>query len=275
MELNALIGHFRLAAETETRGLRCDLDGLSLAGVALLRKTAEGFASRRDDEVGALLLAAYGEVFDTQRLTRALSATAAALNRGDLALATIAAVHLRLPTLGKAEASRIAAVEDFLRKYNPDQPRDWHGRWTTEGDGPDGSSAAPTEGRSHWDGVSRPSGGRLIQTDGDTSDDYENNEPPPWEGRVEPEPPPSTNIPEVPEGWDQIEDGAFVRRPTLRNGQPWPEADATAVRRILARGPPGAPPPTMWVYVPLDGKGPDLIGSDENGDFEQPPATAR
>src|SRR5258708_2547039 len=130
MELDALLRRFRLAAEPETWGLRSDPAGLFLANVPLLRKTAEGFALRRHDEVRALLLAAYGEVPDTGRLTKALSAAAAALNGGDFALAMIAALHLRLPELDAAAASRIAAVEDFLAKYDPDEPRDWRGRWT-------------------------------------------------------------------------------------------------------------------------------------------------
>jgi hypothetical protein len=289
MELDALIRRFRLAAKPETRGLRCGPDGLSLAGVSLLRKTADGFALRAPEEVGALMLAAYGEITDGDRLARGLRATAIALNRGDFDLAMVAAVHLRLPDLDAGAASRIAAVEDFLAKYDPNEPRDWRGRWTTGGGGTGVPVAKPSRGRaqsptntesaakpeSRWDGVSHPTGGHLVQTGGGSSDDYGNNEPQPWEGQLEPQPPPAINPPKVSEGWDRVEDGAIVRRPTLANGQPWPEADAAVVRRILARGPAGTPPPTMWVYIPLDGKGPDLVGSDRTEEFNQPEGYAK
>jgi hypothetical protein len=64
-----------------------------------------------------------------------LGAIATALNGGDFALAAIAAVHTRTPELGPAAATRLANAEQELTKYNynPDEPRDWHGRWTTGG----------------------------------------------------------------------------------------------------------------------------------------------
>ena len=47
----------------------------------------------------------------------------------------IAAVHTRTPELGPEAAVRLADADRELTKYNynPDEPRDWHGRWTSEG----------------------------------------------------------------------------------------------------------------------------------------------
>ena len=283
--MDAIFHRFRLAAGPGVQGLRCDADGLSLAGVPLLRKSAAGFAVRESEEVGALMLAAYGEVFDPDRLARGLRATSSALNRGEVDLAMIAAVHLRLPDLDAEAASRIAAVDDFFAKYDPDEPRDWRGRWTTGGAGSPrpatqrpqaAATPAASETRSpnkpgaDWGGVSHPTGGNLIQTDGGSRDDYGDNEPPPQEGQLEPDPPPAINPPKVPEGWDRVEDGAIVRRPMLRNGQPWPEASVGSVLETLRRGR-GAPPPRMWILVPLDGKGPPLVGSTGGDEFLEPP----
>jgi len=283
--LDAFIHRFRLATGSGAQGLRCGADGLSLAGVSLLRKSTEGFAARAPEEVGALMLAAYGDVFDRDRLARGLRATASALNRGDVDLAMIAAVHLRLPDLDAEAASRIAAVDDFLAKYDPDEPRDWRGRWTTGGEGAPRPAAQPPRGagaradsetrsankpESNWDGVSHPTGGHLIPTGGGSGEDFGDNEPPPWEGRVEPDSPPAINAPKVPRGWDRVEDGALVRRPMLRNGQPWPEASVDSVLETLRRER-GAPPPRMWILVPLDGKGPPLVGSTGADEFLEPP----
>jgi hypothetical protein len=281
MVLDAFIHRFRLATGSGAQGLRCGADGLSLAGVSLLRKSTEGFAARAPEEVGALMLAAYGDVFDRDRLARGLRATASALNRGDVDLAMIAAVHLRLPDLDAEAASRIAAVDDFLAKYDPDEPRDWRGRWTTGGEGAPRPAAQPPRGagaradsetrsankpESNWDGVSHPTGGHLIPTGGGSGEDFGDNEPPPWEGRVEPDSPPAINAPKVPRGWDRVEDGALVRRPMLRNGQPWPEASVDSVLETLRRER-GAPPPRMWILVPLDSKGPPLVGSTGADEF--------
>jgi hypothetical protein len=259
--------------------LLCDPGGVSFGGVSLLRKTAAGFTPRPPEEVDALMLAAYGEIFDRDRLEGGLQATANALNRGDLELAMIATVQLRLPLLDADGASRVAALGDFLAKYDPNEPRDRRGRWTTGGAGsptrppPSLEAKGPAKPESHWDGVSHPTGGHLILAQ-EIEPGMGDNVPP----RDPPSGPviePSLSPPTVPEGWDVTVDGAVVRRPALRNGQPWPEADAAAVRRILARGPQGTPPPSMWVYVPLDGKGPDLVGSDNKEEFDQPPGYAK
>jgi hypothetical protein len=51
----------------------------------------------------------------------------------------ITAVHTQTPELSPEAAARLAHAEQELTKYNfnPDEPRDWRGRWTTDG------SAAP------------------------------------------------------------------------------------------------------------------------------------
>ena len=47
----------------------------------------------------------------------------------------IAAVHTRTLELSPEAALRVANADQELAKYNynPDEPRDWHGRWTREG----------------------------------------------------------------------------------------------------------------------------------------------
>ena len=58
-----------------------------------------------------------------------------ALNGGDTVRAMIAAAQLKLPALDWDGAVRIARAEEALQKYSSNQPRDWHGRWTTDGAG--------------------------------------------------------------------------------------------------------------------------------------------
>ena len=134
---------FRLTNEPGGLGLSCTPAGVSLAGVPLLRRTQAGFVPRSDSEIAALLRAGYGE--DSIRLQSRLGVIAQALNSGDFATAMIAAVHTRTPELSQEAALRLANADEVLTKYNynPEEPRDWHGRWTSNESGGPVSIAAP------------------------------------------------------------------------------------------------------------------------------------
>jgi len=258
---------FRLAQGPERRGLSVDAEGVALAGVALLRKTTAGFEPRWPGEIDVLTKAAYGAAVDAEALRRGLVVAANALNGGDVGRAMVATLHLRLPGLDEDGAARVAAVDAVLAKYSADQPRDWHGRWTTEGGG---------GGPDHLDGGR--SARHLVEAGGGAEDGEAagmgDNQGPSLEpvGPTGEAPPldPVLPTPKVPEGWDEparVENGVqrpAERVPRLRDGQLWPTADPDAVLRILAsRG------GTMKIYVPFDGKGPILVGSGE-GDFRKP-----
>jgi hypothetical protein len=131
--LGVIDRYFRLTNEPGGLGLSCTESGLSLAGVPLLHKSVTGFAPRPAEEIDALVSAAYGLDAGATDLLPGLDAVARALNRGELAHATIAAVLTRLGELSWDAAARLANAEDQLRKYNPSEPRDWHGCWTSEG----------------------------------------------------------------------------------------------------------------------------------------------
>ncbi len=129
---------FRLTNEPGGLGLSCTPAGLSLAGLPLLRRTQAGFVPRPASEIASLLKVAFGD--DPTGLRSRLGAITQALNSGDFAKAMIAAVHTRTPELSKEAALRLANADEAATKYsyNPDEPRDWHGRWTRDG------SAGPT-----------------------------------------------------------------------------------------------------------------------------------
>ncbi len=143
---------FRLTNDVGSLGLRCAATGVSLAGVPLLRKTLVGLEPRPTEEIGALLEEAYGQPVDPANVSPGLDVIAQALNRGDLGRAMIAAVHLRLPELSWDGAARIAKAHGGLTKYDPDEPRDERGRWTT--DGASGPNMASSPGAFRHD--SRP-----------------------------------------------------------------------------------------------------------------------
>ena len=162
-----MIRTFRLTNEPGGLGLSCSPDGLSLADVPLLRKTELGFVPRPDPEIASLIEAAYGA--DPTRLHSSLGVIADALNRGDFALAAIAAVLTRTPELTSEAAARLTKIEKRLAKYNRDEPRDWHGRWTEYG------AAAPADiairaGRGAAIQVADASGSHVSYSETDAPD---------------------------------------------------------------------------------------------------------
>jgi hypothetical protein len=164
---------FRLTNEAGGLGLSCTVAGLSLAGVPLLRKTKAGFAPRPTHEIRALAEAAFRSPADATRLSLSLDVIAGALNRGDVAHAMIAAVLTRPLALSWSEAARLAKAEDELTKYDPEEPRDWHGRWTNEGSDSPNETAADRPASNTASTSSTPV---PIDPDGSAADTPDDNE---------------------------------------------------------------------------------------------------
>lgn len=133
---------FRLAGGADALGLSCGPTGVALAGAPLLRESKAGFAPRTDRELKAIMKAAYGSAIGARDLRPGLALIAKALNDGDIGRAMVATLRLGLPEMNWGDAVRIAKVEDALLKYDPDEPRDLRGRWTTGG-GSSGGQASP------------------------------------------------------------------------------------------------------------------------------------
>jgi hypothetical protein len=103
-------------------------------------------------EIELLMKAAYANFDEEVRISRGLGVVADALNQGDLTKASMAAVFLRLADLDVDDAVRMATANDLLAKYDPRQPRDWHGRWTESGaNGEANSGASNSEAPEHSD----------------------------------------------------------------------------------------------------------------------------
>lgn len=129
-----------VSSKPKTFGLSCGPTGLDLAGVPLLRRDGARFEPRPPAEIDYLLERAYRAEGKGSAVGDTLEAVAYALNCGKTAAATALARTLRLPRLDWDGAVRIAYADTALRKaYNPNEPRDWHGRWTS-GAGSQGTS---------------------------------------------------------------------------------------------------------------------------------------
>ena len=126
---------YRLTSEPAEPGLCCRKDGLTLAGVPLLQKSDRGFEPRPQPELQSLLDAAYGPDAgaDADNYLPGLRTVSNALDHGDLSLAIIASLLLKLPDVDRDGVERLANAEAMLKaNFNPLEPRR-RGRWTTGG----------------------------------------------------------------------------------------------------------------------------------------------
>lgn len=128
---------FKLAERrTADRCIYCGEEGLYFGGVPLIAHDGNGcYRVRRAAEIEALLAAAYATPPEPARLVAGLHRVAAHLGDGNLSLAMIAAVHLRLADVPEDRIEHLAQAHRLLRaNFNPAEPRDERGRWTGDGD---------------------------------------------------------------------------------------------------------------------------------------------
>ncbi|MGH7063608.1 MAG: hypothetical protein ACREET_05980 [Stellaceae bacterium] len=120
-----------------SEGIYCGEDGVWLGPAALIERSgAGGCRVRSGDQIETLLRAAYGDPPDAAGCVTGLHRVAAHLCEGNLPLAMIAAVRLRLGAIAEDRIKRLARTDDLLKaNFNPDEPRDDRGRWTDDVEG--------------------------------------------------------------------------------------------------------------------------------------------
>lgn len=163
-------------------GLTCDADGVALGGIPIAWSAAdpEGVSRwqiRSPDEIGELLNRAYG----AQRrgvvtaCHRGLRRVASRLEAGDLALAGIEALMLRLPQIDAAGMAKLAVASELTKDSDAwqNQPRlpsgqPGGGQWTSGGSAP---PPPATPGRSPRSGEARTPNGSPDRRSAGAIDD--------------------------------------------------------------------------------------------------------
>ncbi len=117
------------------RGLVIDEEGVALGpDCTLVRRTPQGYQRINDDEIAWLACEAFDGDIRLRRLPIILTGIAESLNANDLVKAQLLGLEIPLDELDDARLRRLALVSVHLRKdYDPNQPRDDHGRWTSAG----------------------------------------------------------------------------------------------------------------------------------------------
>ncbi len=125
----------------DNRRIYCNADGVFIGPDCALIRAEPARAGRKSymlrprSEIAYLLDAGYGTHLGADSVISSLNVIAKALDDGNATLAMIATLQLGLPELPDgAAATRMAAADRLLKyNFNPDEPRDSHGRWTTDG----------------------------------------------------------------------------------------------------------------------------------------------
>jgi hypothetical protein len=119
------------------RGLVVDTDGVMLGpDCVLVRRTARGFEAADSQQLAALTKSVFAEDARLRRLPQVLAGVVTALEAGDLVKAQLLGLALRLGKLDDAQLHRLSRPVDLAKdeaSFDPNQPRDERGRWTTEG----------------------------------------------------------------------------------------------------------------------------------------------
>jgi hypothetical protein len=125
---------FKLAVSLgASRGSYCGREGLYLGPVALIEESDGTYRLRPEEEIAAIFSAAYHACPEFADRIAGLRRIAAALQRGELAQAMIAALLLRLDEVSDEGLVGIEVLSKA--SFSPDQPHDAQGRWTAEGTG--------------------------------------------------------------------------------------------------------------------------------------------
>lgn len=117
------------------RELAADAEGVMLGpDCVLVRRTRVGYRCAEPGHLALLTRAVLDEDGRLRRLPIVLDSIATALDRGDLVKAQLLGLEIPLGALDDRGLRRLGGVAELIKAgFDPDQPRDEHGRWTDGG----------------------------------------------------------------------------------------------------------------------------------------------
>ena len=118
----------------QSRGLAVDAEGVTLGpDCILVRRTPAGYRSANPNEIARLTRSVLGDDGRLQRLPFVLAGITRALNAGDLVKAQLLGLEIPLPDLDDEQVARLRLAGELMKDFDPNQPRDERGRWTSDG----------------------------------------------------------------------------------------------------------------------------------------------
>lgn len=117
-----------------SRGLAVDAEGVMLGpNCVLVRRTPAGYRCAGPDELVYLTRTVLHDDTRLSRLPIVLANITKALAAGDLVKAQLLGLEIPIGELDDGQLQRLGSISDLVKDFDPGQPRDERGRWTSEG----------------------------------------------------------------------------------------------------------------------------------------------
>ena len=119
-----------------SRGLSVDKEGVALGpDCVLVRRTDRGYERAPAGEIVDLTRSVFGRDHRLDRIPIVLTRITETLAAGDLVKAQLLGLEIPIHDLDDRQLARLRRAGDLMKDYDPNQPRDEQGRWTSEGGG--------------------------------------------------------------------------------------------------------------------------------------------
>lgn len=154
----------RLVPTGDAGGVSCDENGPAIGPIRLLTKTASGFTPRPVEELNDIFAFVVELPVDCSNLVERLKVVTMAMNKGELAYATLATLFMHLPSLSGEQARRALQAEELF-KASPDDAE--HPGWPKGTEGGKGGQFRPKRRSGGGnDRQARPPSGPARDTQG-------------------------------------------------------------------------------------------------------------
>lgn len=131
-----------------SRGIAVDAEGATLGpDCVLVRRTSDGYRCVSQDEAAGIQALLNDREDDPDRLFRQCRGITKALSERNIALAQIHGLAIPIVELDNQQLTKLASTAPFIKvNFNPDQPRDAHGRWADRDSTASGAPSAAAQG---------------------------------------------------------------------------------------------------------------------------------
>lgn len=132
-----------------SRGLSVDSEGVALGSdCVLVRRTDKGYERAPVGGIVDLTRSVFGRDARLDRIPVVLTRITEALGAGDLVKAQLLGLEIPIHDLDDQQLMLLRCADDLMKDYDPNQPRDEQGRWTSDGDSSGGAIATHPSGPS-------------------------------------------------------------------------------------------------------------------------------
>src|ERR1700730_3694215 len=130
-----------------SRGLTVDAEGVALGPTCVLvRRPPAGYRRADVGQIVDLTRSVFGHDARLDRIPIVLTRIIEALSEGDLVRAQLLGLEIPINELDDRQLARLGFADDLMKDFDPGQPRDEQGRWTSNSSGAEEEISSSTFG---------------------------------------------------------------------------------------------------------------------------------